>query len=693
MQRRATETTGRNRNGERTMPLTGKTNRHRRAQPIRPVIVRLLALAFAAGWAGSAGAGELEDLSLEQLINVEVFSASKFPQKVIDAPSVVTIVTAADIKAFGYRNLDDVLRSIRGLYVSNDRNYSYLGTRGFARPGDYNTRVLLLIDGHRVNDTVYDQAPTGYDFPLDIDLVERVEFVPGPGSALFGSSAFFGVINVITKNADGAPGLQVSGEAASLRTAKARVSYGKRDGDLNLLLSASGYGSRGDDLRFPEFADPASNDGVANGLDYERNYHLYAKLGIGGLTLQASHLRRPKGIPTASFAQLFNDPRSMTTDDRTLLGLNYSRAVAERTELFAALSYSRYDYDGVYVFDAPPVVANTDGARSRWLNAELRLLSTAFQSHKLVGGIEYRKNLMARQFNFDELGDYLDDRRTGRTLGVYVQDEYALSERWTLTAGVRHDRDYGEISETHPRFALVFKPQPQTAVKLLYGSAFRAPNVYEAYYVTDAGTQKANPALRPETIRTAELALEHYLRNNWKLTASAFAYRIRDLIDTTLDPNDGLTFFDNAGQNKARGVDLETDYIGEDGSRLHASYSWQSAKNQAGAVLTNSPRHLAKLKYQMPLLGQTLRAGLELQAQSSMRSVSDGRLPGYLVTNLTLSSFKPFKGLELSASVYNLFDRDLVWPASVEHVDGLGRQLQAIPQDGRLWRLKASYAF
>lgn len=646
-----------------------------------------------AACAGTAAATPGAEPSLEDLINTEVFSASKFPQKVMDAPSVVTVITAADIKAFGYRNLSDVLRSVRGLYVSDDRNYSYVGARGFARPGDYNTRILLMIDGHRVNDTVYDQATIGNEFPLDIDLIERVEFVPGPGSALFGGSAFFGVVNVLTRNGQGLAGLRVSGEAARHRTAKARASYGRRDGDVDVLLSASGYGSRGDDLHFPEFDDPASNDGVAHGLDYERYHNLYARLAVAGMTLQAAQVRRTKGIPTASFGQVFNHSGSRTVDARTMLGLNYSRAIGVDTELSALLSYTRYTYDGVYIYDLPPVIANRDGARSRWFNAELRLLNTSLRDHKLVGGVEFRRNVEARQFNFDVLGAYLDDRRSSRTLGLYAQDEYALSERWTLTAGLRHDKQYGGISETHPRLALLWKPQPQTAVKLLYGSAFRAPTAYESYYVTDISAQKANPDLEAETIHTSELAVEHYLSNTWKLTATAFAYRIHDLIEFTVDPADGLQVFRNTGDARARGGELETELVGDDGARLRASYSWQLARGDDDRVLSNSPRHLGKLNYQMPLFGQKLRAGLELVASSSMRSVTGGRLPGYAVANLTLSSYKPVKGLELSASVYDLFDRDVAGPTSLEHVDALGRQLQSIPQGGRNWRLKLTYAF
>ena len=111
--------------------------------------------------------------------------------------------------AHAYRTLADVLNSVRGFYTSYDRNYSYIGVRGFARPGDYNTRVLLLIDGHRFNEPTYDMAAIGTDFPIDVSLVDKVEVIRGPASSLYGTSAFFAVINVITKTASARQGTQV----------------------------------------------------------------------------------------------------------------------------------------------------------------------------------------------------------------------------------------------------------------------------------------------------------------------------------------------------------------------------------------------------------------------------------------------------------------------------------------------------
>ena len=107
-------------------------------------------------------AADPSTLDLESLMKIEVVVAgSKRAQESRDVPSFVSVVTAADIREHGYRTLADVLRTLPGFYVSNDRNYSYVGVRGFSRPGDWNSRVLLLLNGLRTNENLYDLAYLG----------------------------------------------------------------------------------------------------------------------------------------------------------------------------------------------------------------------------------------------------------------------------------------------------------------------------------------------------------------------------------------------------------------------------------------------------------------------------------------------------------------------------------------------------
>lgn len=125
--------------------------------------------------------------TIEQLMSTEVTTvtgASKYQQELIDAPASISIISADDIRKGGYRTLDEILNSVRGFYTTYDRAYSYVGLRGFSPLGDYGTRLLVLVDGHRLNDAVYEQAPVGSDFPVDIDLIKRVEVIRGPSSSL-----------------------------------------------------------------------------------------------------------------------------------------------------------------------------------------------------------------------------------------------------------------------------------------------------------------------------------------------------------------------------------------------------------------------------------------------------------------------------------------------------------------------------
>ena len=205
-----------------------------------------------------------------------VFGASKYEQKITEAPSSISIVTAAEIEKYGYRTVRDILNSLPGFYTSYDYNYDYIGVRGFNRPGDYNTRVLLLIDNHRINDNIYDQAPIGTDLLLDIDLIDRVEVIRGPSSSIYGSNAFFGVVNIITKRGRDLKGFEVSGAVGSYDTYKGRFSYGSRfNNGIELLLSGTLSDSEGQDFYFKEFDAPETNCGKARGLDDENYYSFF----------------------------------------------------------------------------------------------------------------------------------------------------------------------------------------------------------------------------------------------------------------------------------------------------------------------------------------------------------------------------------------------------------------------------------
>ncbi|NHZ64343.1 TonB-dependent receptor plug domain-containing protein [Massilia genomosp. 1] len=666
--------------------------------------LRAVALAAAlASLAQPAVAGpdhqqDLNALPIEQLLNLEIITASKFAQKISEAPSSVSVITADDIRRFGYRTLADILRSVRGVYVTDDRNYSYVGTRGSGRPGDFNTRLLILVDGRRLNDMVYDQGALGTEFPIDVSLVERVEFVPGPGSAMYGSSAFFGVVNVLTKTGAAHQGTTLAAGAASVGTRKARIAtgFGYANGP-DLLLGAAWLARKGGEPYFPEYDDAFHNFGVARHLDHDRYQRVFAKLSWGGFSASAYAGRRTKGIPTASYGQQFNDPRSQTSDAYASASAAWQASLSPTLELHAGLSLRSYRYQGTYIYVPDSATVNIDTAESRTMSTELRLLSTAFRDHKIIAGAEYASDAkrMMRNDDLAPYASYLASDHPKRRAGVYLQDQFRLGERLILNAGLRHDRDDEGGNASNPRVALIYKAAAHSTLKALYGTAYRSPNAYERYYATSTG-YKRNPQLKPERIRTYELIGEYFPSENFRASASLFQYRLIDLIALTTDPLDSRLMHSNIDSARSKGAEFEAEWLRDDGSALKTSVSLQYARNGvSGEWLSNSPRQLFKLNYAKPFWRDTLRAALECQFTSRRRTTAGGQVGGFGLLNLTVLSHALGKHVELSASVYNLLGKHYADSASEEHYDSgtPARYLNAIGQDGRNWRIQASYTF
>ena len=199
---------------------------------------------------------DLTTLSLEQLSEITVYTASKHAQSLSNAPSSVTVITADEIQRYGYRTLADILQAVRGFYVTYDRYESYAGVRGSGRLGDWNSEILLLINGHRINDDVLGQAFIGSEFPLDIDLIQRVEIIRGPSSSLYGAEAFFAVINVITRKENPSNREELSFTSGSFGSWR---SHSNTDGQYKraaFTLSGTFYSSVGPTL-FPNLIPPS----------------------------------------------------------------------------------------------------------------------------------------------------------------------------------------------------------------------------------------------------------------------------------------------------------------------------------------------------------------------------------------------------------------------------------------------------
>lgn len=624
-----------------------------------------------------------------------VFTASRFEQKVTEAPARISIVTSDEIQRRGHRSLSDILRTLPGFYTTNDRVTEQLGVRGFAIPGDYNGRVLLLVDGHRMNDNVYDSMSIDNLFILDVDLIERVEVVRGPGSSLYGNNAFFGVVNVITKKGRDLNGAEIAGAAGSNDTYRGRLSYGKRlNNGIEMLFSGTYYDSDGDDRFYSsEFDDPATNNGVFEDGDDDQFEQFFGTLSFGDFTLQGAYIDRDKRVPTAYYGTEFNDSRARARDKRGYLDLEYRHLLDGGGEAMGRIYYDRYDYNEKYVYDyaepgdPPDVVINEDDSDGEWWGGEVQLIQDLFERNRVTLGGVYRDSLKQDQSNHDVYGTYFDARSDDYTWALYMQNEVRIRDDLILSAGIRHDYFDTFGGTTNPRAALLWSPWQRTTLKLIYGSAFRAPNAYELYY-DDGEVQKAPGDLNPEEIKTYEFVLEQQLTQRLRGIASIYHNSIDDLIVLKTDPSDDLLVFDNQGDAKVTGVELEMQGNWDGGWRGDLSYTYQNAEDDStGSRLVNYPSHMVKFNLIAPLIGDDFSAGLEWQYESGRKTLAGDETDAVYLTNLTVFNQNWLPGVTLSASVHNLFD------ANYGHPGSQANEQNVLAQQDRSFLFKMQYAF
>lgn len=621
---------------------------------------------------------DITTLSMQDLLDVDVVStASKFPQEVREAPASITVVTREDIHRYGYRTLADVLGSVRGFYTTYDRNYSYLGVRGFSRPGDYNTRFLLLVDGRRLNDGIYDMAPIGTDFPIDVSLIERIEVIRGPGSSLYGTSAFFAVVNVFTSTGASRKGLQLETRAGSLHTGSAMASFGGvAASGAEFLVGGSIYGSQGQTrLHFPAFDTGEPGSGMARDSDADESFKVFASVSAGRVSIRASLARREKQVPTASFATTFGDDREITTDQYASLSAVYDGPIGRSWLATARVAFDDYEYGGAYPYDygADGSGVFVDGSIARTLTGELTARRRVARVHVITAGAELRHQVRNRQFSDDGFGDTREINTPGTNLGVYVQDEVRL-RAWLLgTIGGRVDRIPGFGLYATPRAGIVILPREQTALKFVYGRAFRAPNAYELYYYP--GADSVAP-LAPEQMRSSEVVWEESISAHVRTVVTAFAFKADGIIEPREDREANVILnFENRTGLRGSGVEAEVEARLPNGLTARLSHTFSRLHDHlTGEKVSNSPSQLSKLGLQIPVA--RLFLSVEGQYVGKRLTLDGGSLPGFFAPNITLTS--PLaRRVGFAVSVYNAFNQAYADPGGAEHVQA------SIPQDGR----------
>lgn len=637
---------------------------------------------------------DLFALPLEQLLNVKISSASRTAQSSSDTPAAVSVLTKADIRTFGWRTLAEALSAIRGLYISNDRKYTSVGQRGYLKTGDYNSRVLLMIDGRRMNDNVFDEGHFGEDFLLDMDMIERIEYMSGSGSTLYGANAMLGVINVVTKHGGDIKGTQLAADVGSFGTYRGRLSYGdKFSNGAEVLLNGSEYYSGGvKNLHYDEFQ--SINNGNAYKMDVERATKLFGKFSFEGLTLTAGYADRYKRLPTGLNQSIFNDKDNFVRDKRAYANLDYDKALTNTLSLQVRGFYQGLEYYSHSPSDLSFLGVNRtvfyDAASGRWWGGDITFIGTQFQDHTWAAGIDFQYDQRQHlEHYFINPPNFLSgsSNRDGWRAGLYFEDEYRFAKDWLLNVGMR--LDYHHMVNNlnfSPRVGLIWHATPELTAKLIYSRAFRAPNVFERDFEI-MPFRYGNPNNKAEHITSYEAIAEWQSDDGIKLLGSFFYNKMHDFLE--IQEQSSMNIYTNDDHMHMYGVELDAQKRWKEGRLLKASWAYTQGydEDQCGVWAANSPRHLIKLHYAEPLFDKKANLALEGLMVSRRKTLSDRSARAYSLLNLNLSTAQLFYGWQASVGIYNLFDSHYQMVAPEGHLQ------DTLDMNGRSVRFKLEYQF
>lgn len=665
------------------------------------------------------------DNSLESLLDTKISTAAKYEQTIQEAPASVSIISSEEIGRHGYKTLAEALNSLRGFYLRNDRNYDYVGARGFENPNSYNNKIQLQLNGHIINDNIYGSPFFGNDFSLPMSAVERIEVIRGPGSALYGGGAMLCVINVITKAYHQLETVQIGLSAGSFGAFDASITAAHSINDnIGYTLSGRiGY-TKGQDLYFQEFDKPETNNGKSIGNDWEGSKGFFFSMQIYDFSVNAFYSSKQKGIPTGCWDMTFNDGRAELEDIRHTFDLSYNKQLYDNFELKARIygdyyHYSdRLPYDTIY-FNGETILGSTltEKNTGQWYGAEIQSTWDLFSNNRIITGIEYKYSSRADYVYKCEKGTYFDQNYPYGVFSAYVQDHFQPLEWLSLTAGLRYDKYSHDFTDTTrspfpedessfngsaltPRAAVIIYPTKPLALKLLYGSAYRPANIYEMYY-KDFKTTKSNPNLKPEYSDTYEIVAEYSLTENVLLTVSGFYYEIRDIITQINDHRDTMAVFRNQDKGIGKGIECEFNSRFDFGLWLNANYTYQNVKNsRTNQEFSNSPEHLFKLTASQTLF-EDITAGLEFSWESSRRSEASEwsftNTPAFSLTNFfikyepNVNSQNPIVStlnkLKFSLKIFNVFDNNYYYPTAIDFTQSV------LKMDGRRFLFELGIQF
>ncbi|CAM2067535.1 TonB-dependent receptor [Sulfidibacter corallicola] len=625
----------------------------------------------------------VSDLSLKDLLSLNVYTVSKNPETIHDTPGVISVITSREVALLGCNNLHDLLEKMPSVFTSGSFFFpqNVVAVRGdLTRHHDNHT--LILINGRPLREGY----SSGINFPIylafPVELIDRVELVRGPGSPLYGTNAYSGIVNIITRSG-GAPTWQFH-----LNTG---------DDDAATFSTEAGFRVRGADViagirHFDEdgwlFSARDNHDESGSRTMHETNTGVFLKADYRDFTLQSLFLESEQGIMGASADWRHPVP----IEDRTIVGrrsftdLGFKRRIEDAWETSYNLSYNQMTFDHFnyaihsedWFFETTQHV--TTGVYTKWIfGASFWNQSVDSEARRNPGPIDHFSN---------------------NWWNAYLLADINPTESLKLIFGAQYnDADEGG-TEWVPRFSAVYNLNERMGFKLLYSKAFRSAFGIETHFRTliqdqvgnIIGGLRGNPALEAELVAEIDLAY-YYYTPAWQFSLTLYRNKQTDLI-TTRRAADGVLDFVNEEELEARGIELETKIATFDRFYVTGSYTYQTNENRAGIEpFTPVPRTTIKLglSFEEKLFSATLFHIYRSEAVSLEERFPQAAavnppaekahlLSGQVVFQLpTGSPYSPDREIESATiSIFgtNLLDEELYFP------DFVGGRINTLPERG-----------
>lgn len=627
----------------------------------------MLAMCCGPAFGAESGDRSLADLSLEELMNIQVVSGSKKLQRVADSASAVFVITAEDIRRSGVTSIPEALRLAPGVEVARfGSNKWAVSIRG--SNGRFANKLLVLMDGR----TLYTPLFAGVQWEMHdtvLEDVERIEVIRGPGAALWGANAVNGVINIITRHAKDTQGGMVSVAAGNVDRALGTVRYGGKLDDGAYRIYAKGFAR-------DAFHDAAGQKGHDDWSSGTAGFRVDKTLGGGELLMQGNAYRSQAG-DTLSYSILVPPYRGTVDMDQIGRGFNFltrwetAPGTGKGTSLQAFVEHLDFDFYRL-------------SEHRRTIDLEVQQRMPLGTSHDFIVGLGYRHS--SDRIHSIDIVSILPSERATSLWSAFAQDEITLvPDKLRLTLGARLEHNGYTGRELQPNARLLWTP---TAAQSLWAStsrAVRTPARFEAdgrvrmevvppFTATNPGplpTEIAltgSPNFSAERVHSMEIGYRNQLSHSAAFDLTAFQHHYDGLRSFVLGtPQPQLLTVPpfvyvpmnilNGAYGHVRGIELSGEYRAAEWWRLTGfmSRQWidfQSATGPETSMNGRSPARTYSLRSSMNITG-----GTELDIW--VRHVS--ALGGIGVNSYTSVDarigWKVARNMELSLVGQNLFDR------------------------------------